>query len=190
LVVGVAEFLPKPGTAVEGPASPEAAGLRRLAHRTMKKVTDDIEREFQFNTAIAALMEFVNGLYKFEFDPRGEGPAGDAAVMREAIETLLRLLSPFAPHLAAELWRRIGHEDPLAAATWPTPDPALLHEDMMTIPVQVNGKLRGKLQVPADWTKEQVVAAARDDSKVAEWLQGKTAKNVIYVDKKLVNFVM
>jgi leucyl-tRNA synthetase len=173
------------------PAEPSEEGveLRRLIHRTIKRVTDDIEREFQFNTAVAALMEFVNGLYKFELDPRTPH-AGDVAVMRQAIDVLLILLSPFAPHVAEELWARTGHAGRIAADRWPSYDPALLQEQMLTIPVQVNGKLRGKLLVPADWSKDQVVAAAREDSKVGEWLQGKTPRNVIYIEKKLVNFVV
>src|SRR5581483_2876199 len=190
LVIGIAEFLP----AADQPASFEALStelhdLRRLTHRTIKKVTDDIEREFQFNTAIAALMEFVNGLYKVEFDPRGAAPA-ERAVMREAIDALLVLLAPFAPHIAEELWARTGHADGVSMRAWPTYDAALLQEQTLTIPVQVNGKLRGKLTVPAEWSRDQVVAAAQSDSKVSEWLQGKTPAKVVYVEKKLVNFVV
>ena len=160
--------------------------LRRLTHRTIKKVTEDIDREFQFNTAVAALMEFVNGLYKFEADTK----AAEDEAFQEAIETLLKLLSPFAPHLAEELWARTGHAEMLARHRWPTHEEALLKADVLTIPVQVNGKLRSKLLVPADWTKEQILDASLADAKVAEWVKGKTIKKKVYVEKRLVNIVV
>jgi leucyl-tRNA synthetase len=164
--------------------------LRRLTHRTIKRVTDDIEREFQFNTAIAALMEFVNGLYKFTAERDGAARPGEAAALREAVHTLILLLAPFAPHAAEELWDMLGGTPSVAAQRWPQYDPALILSDRLTIPIQVNGKLRSKIEVPADWSEEQVVAQARQDAKVAEWLQGKSPRKVIYVDKKLVNFVV
>ncbi len=161
--------------------------LRRLTHRTIKKVTEDIDREFQFNTAVAALMEFVNGLYKFE----AEGKAvTEREGFQEAIDTLLTLLSPFAPHMSEELWARTGHDMMLTRVPWPDYDEALIKSDILTIPVQVNGKLRSKLVVPADWTKTQVLDAALGDEKVAEWIRGKTIKKQIYIDKRLVNIVV
>ena len=167
-------------------ASSVGMELRRLTHRTIKKVTEDIDREFQFNTAVAALMEFVNGLYKFHADAKG---AGNEA-FREAIETLLKLLSPFAPHLAEELWARTGHTEMLVHHRWPTHEEALTKADVLTIPVQVNGKLRSKLLVPADWTKEQILDASLADAKVGEWVKGKTIKKKVYVEKRLVNIVV
>ncbi len=164
--------------------------LRRLTHRTIKRVTDDIEREFQFNTAIAALMEFVNGLYKFTAERDGAAQPGEAAALREAVHTLILLLAPFAPHAAEELWDMLGGTLSVAAQPWPHYDPALILSDRLIIPIQVNGKLRSKIDVPADWSEDQVVAQARQDEKVAEWLQGKSPRKVIYVDKKLVNFVV
>ncbi len=164
--------------------------LRRLTHRTIRKVTEDIEREFQFNTAIAALMEFVNGFYKFAAETKEADRADEAPALREAIEALLLLLSPFAPHIAEELWAATGHTTSLARQRWPLYDAALILEEMLTIPVQVNGKVRSKLSVPAEWSKEQVVAASQSDVKVKEWIQGKTVKNVVYVDKRLVNIVV
>jgi len=164
--------------------------LRRLTHRTIKKITEDIDREFQFNTAVAALMEFVNGLYKCEIDKDGGSGNEAARAVREAVEALLILLAPFAPHVAEELWSELGHAEGLARHPWPAFDPALLVEDVLTIPVQVNGKLRSKVTVPSDWSKEQVVAKAQQDDKVMEWMRGKTVKNVVYVDKRLVNIVV
>ncbi|WP_447975403.1 leucine--tRNA ligase [Nitrospira sp. Kam-Ns4a] len=164
--------------------------LRRLTHRTIKKVTDDIEREFQFNTAVAALMEFVNGLYKFVGEGGRRALPGEAAALREAAQTLVLLLAPFAPHLAEELWERLGEAPSVADRPWPAYDPALVASERLTIPIQVNGKLRSKIEVPADSTEEQVVGLAQQDAKLAEWLQGKTPRKVIYVEKKLVNFVV
>jgi leucyl-tRNA synthetase len=164
--------------------------LRRLTHRTIKRVTDDIEREFQFNTAIAALMEFVNGLYKFTAERGGAAQPGEADALHEAVQTLILLLAPFAPHAAEELWDMLGGAPSVAAQRWPQYDPALLLSDRLTIPIQVNGKLRSKIEVPADWSKEQIVEQACGDAKVAEWLQGKSPRKVIYVDKKLLNFVV
>src|SRR3989441_1116047 len=169
-------------------ASPMASDPRRLTHKTIKKVTDDIEQEFQFNTAIAALMEFVNGLYKV--DAKQVKAKTDLSAIREAIETLLILLTPFAPHIAEELWAATGHAKSLAHERWPVLDDALLQEEVLTIPVQVNGKLRSKVTVPADWNKERVIAASKSDAKVGEWIKGKPIKNVVYVEKRLVNIVV
>jgi leucyl-tRNA synthetase len=170
--------------------SKRAQDLRRLTHKTIKKVTEDIGREFQFNTAVAALMEFVNGLYKFSAEAKDTAGPDELAALREAVETLLLLLSPFAPHVAEELWVEIGHGPGLARHTWPRYEEALLQEDVLTIPVQVNGKVRSKVTVPAAWSKEQVLAASLADGKVGEWIKGKTIKNKVYVDKRLVNIVL
>jgi leucyl-tRNA synthetase len=178
------------GTPAEGAGDGRALDLRRLTHRTIKKVTDDIEREFQFNTAIASLMEFVNGLYKFMAEPPQAGNQMDAVALKEAARALVLLLAPFAPHLAEELWDRLGEPASVAAQPWPRYDPALVVSDRMTIPIQVNGKLRSKIDVPADWSEDQVVALASQDAKLTEWLQGKTPRKVIYVQKKLLNFVV
>jgi leucyl-tRNA synthetase len=170
--------------------APRVQNLRRLTHRTIKRVTDDIEREFQFNTAVAALMEFVNGLYKFTAERDAIPQPDEAEALREAGQTLILLLAPFAPHAAEELWAMLGGTPSVAAQPWPHYDPALILSDRLTIPIQVNGKLRSKIDVPADWTEEQVLAHARQDEKIAEWLQGKAPRKVVYVEKKLVNFVV
>jgi len=164
--------------------------VRRLTHRTIKKVTDDIEREFQFNTAIAALMELVNGLYKFVGERESAPAPGDGAALREALTALVALLAPFAPHLAEELWRQMGHPGSVAHQPWPSYDPALVVSERLTIPIQVNGKIRSKIEVPADAGEQEIVALARQDGRLQEWLQGKTPRKVIYVPKKLVNFVL
>src|SRR5438105_5001910 len=184
----VSEGAPAASVAASSRASSVTIDLRRLTHKTIKKVTDDIEREFQFNTAIAALMEFVNGLYKV--DAQQMKAKADLSAIREAIETLLILLTPFAPHIAEELWAATGHANSLAHERWPVFDAALLQEDVLTIPIQVNGKLRSKVTVPADWSKEQVIAASKTDAKVGEWIKGKTIRNIVYVEKRLVNIVV
>jgi leucyl-tRNA synthetase len=148
---------------------------QRLLHQTIKKVTEDIEG-LRFNTAISQMMVFTNEMTKAE------------QRSRSLIEPFVLLLAPFAPHLAEELWERLGHKPSVSQESWPIFDPALTVSDRLTIPIQVNGKLRAKLDVGADATREQVEGLAR--VQVAEWLQGKEPKKVIYVEKKLINFVV
>jgi leucyl-tRNA synthetase len=149
----------------------------RVLHQTIKKVTDDLEA-LRFNTAIAQMMVFTNEMTKLKERPRA------------ALEPFALLLAPFAPHFAEELWERLGHPHSLATTPWPTFDPAMLVSEQLTIPIQVNGKLRSKIEVPIDWTEAQIVAQANSDPKLTEWLQGKTPRKVIYVEKKLLNFVV
>ncbi len=154
-----------------------AIDQHRLLHQTIKKVTVDLEG-LHFNTAIAQMMVFTNEMTKLEKRPRA------------LLEPFLLLLSPFAPHLAEELWEMMGHSPSVAYQRWPSYDPALVLSDRLTIPIQVNGKLRSKIEVPADWSEEQIVGFARQDTKLSEWLQGKAPRKVIYVEKKLINFVV
>ena len=156
--------------------SPDEEQLR-LLHRTTVKVTDDIEA-LRFNTAIAALMEFTNAANKW------------SALPRAAAERLTLLLAPFAPHLAEELWARLGHAESLAYAPWPAVEERYLTADMLEIAVQVNGKMRGRLTVPADASEEAVLELARSDENVCRYLDGKTPKRSIYVRGRIVNFVI
>ncbi len=149
----------------------------RLLHRTIQKVTEDTEG-LRFNTAIACMMEFSN-----HFTNREERP-------RQAMEALVLLLAPYAPHVAEELWRVLGHKKSLAYEPWPTFDPELTQADEIEIPVQINGKLKTKLLVPAGIDQAGLEAAALADAKVIELLAGKTPKKVIVVPKKLVNIVL
>lgn len=149
----------------------------RVLHKTIQGVTQDIERMF-FNTAISKMMEFTN--YFLKVDPRP----------RSAMEQLILLLSPFAPHMAEELWRLLGHGNTLAYEPWPQFDEAKIKEDTIEVPVQILGKLRGRVMVPADSTSEQIEAAARGDEKIAALLEGKTVVKVIVVPGRLVNFVV
>jgi leucyl-tRNA synthetase len=190
----VHEQLPVIGE-VSGTPGPESskilADLQRATHQTIQRVTEDLERNFQFNTAIAALMEFVNQLYKLLKDcPANALTTDERAGWRSALEALLLLLAPFAPHLAEELWETVGHSFSIARQPWPECNPEFLISAEWTIPIQVNGKLRSKVCVPAGSTKDQVIATAQGDAKLVEWLQGKTPRKVIYVEQKLVNFVI
>ncbi len=148
---------------------------QRLLHQTIKKVTEDIEA-LRFNTAISQMMVFTNEMTKAEQRSRA------------LLESFVLILAPFAPHLTEELWEVLGHQPSVSQQPWPIFDPALTVSDRLTIPIQVNGKLRTKLDVGADATREQVEGLAR--AQIAEWLQGKEPKKVIYVEKKLINFVV
>ncbi len=150
--------------------------LRRL-HQTIQKVTNDIEK-LRFNTAIAALMVLVNDLTKESARPRG------------VVQPLLLLLAPFAPHIAEELWSQLGNAKTLAYEPWPEVDPAMLIEETMEIPVQVNGKVRGVVTVPADADQAVIEEAARGLETVTRWLEGETVKEVRYVPKRLLNFTL
>jgi leucyl-tRNA synthetase len=150
---------------------------RRVVHKTVKKVTEDIEA-MAFNTAIAALMELVNNLTAL--DP----------VPREAAETLVLLVSPFAPHLAEELWHRLGHADSLALHPWPTFDEALTRDDTIQIGVQVGGKTRGTVTLPRDAPEEQARTAALDVPSVKPHVEGKQIVKFVYVPGRIINFVV
>jgi leucyl-tRNA synthetase len=156
---------------------PPTADQAKLVARTIAAVTDDLEA-LRFNTAISRLMEFVNAFTSAETRPRS------------AMETFTLLLSPLAPHAAEELWQILGHEKTLAYEPWPTYDPALLKDEEIEIPVQVNGKLRGKVVVPADADGKGIEAAARADGRIVALLEGKTIRKVVVVPGKLVNFVV
>ena len=177
-----------PAAAVAGAAGPWLE-VRRRTHRTIKKVTEGMEGDLKFNTAIAALMELVNEL-------TGLAPQADAerAVVREALLALATLLAPFAPHVAEELWHEVlGAEAGgklLADGPWPAFDPALCAADTVTIAVQVNGKLRGEVSAAATATEGEVRALAEADPKVQGYLAGKALKKVVYVPKRLLNFVV
>lgn len=152
------------------------AGLERLCHKTVKKVTDDIEK-FRFNTAISAMMIFVN-------------EALSAPVSRTVLEAFIRCLSPFAPHVAEEMWQRLGHDDLVCQSPWPVYDPDLVVDETIELVVQVNGKLRARIAMPAGTPKDEALAAARGDERLARWLDSKTVVKEIYVPDKLVNFVV
>jgi leucyl-tRNA synthetase len=173
-----------PGTEL----SPELSDFRRKVHQTIKKVTEDIEDSFHFNTAIAAVMELVNAFYL-----AAERPPEDAAttrVFREAVEAILLLVSPMVPHIAEELWQALGHTTLLLDVPWPRPQPEALTVSTLTVVVQVNGKVRSRLEVPATATDAEINDLALADPAIAKWLQGQPPKKVIMARRKLVNIVV
>jgi leucyl-tRNA synthetase len=177
-----------PAAALAG-AEGEYLELRRRTHRTIKRVTESFEGEMKFNTGIAALMELVNALYALE-------PKADAerAAVREALVAVATLLAPFAPHAAEELWHEVlgspVREKLVADEPWPAFDPALVAADTVTIAVQVNGKLRGEVVAGVSAGEAEVRALAEADDKVKAHLAGKTVRKVVFVPKRLVNFVV
>lgn len=161
--------------------------LKKL-HQTIKKVTEDIELRFHLNTAISALMELVNTLRK-EKDVLRQSQKG-RQVLRQALENLVLMLSPFAPHVAEELWEKTGHSQLVAESSWPEYDPELAAEDMVTIVVQVNGKLRDKFEVPVDTEEEILKQTALELPRLKEILAGRAPKKVVCVKNKLVSIVV
>jgi leucyl-tRNA synthetase len=157
--------------------------LLRASHPKVKKVTEDIEGD-RYNTAIAAAMTNVNDLYRLKKVAFGKSEA-----WQQALENLVACVAPFAPHTAEELWHQLGHDSSVHIDSWPAWDNQYLVQDTMTIAVQVNGKLRGEVEVAADASEQDVVAAAKANEKVAVYLTS-DPKKTIYVPKKLVNFVV
>jgi leucyl-tRNA synthetase len=158
---------------------PGDGALARKTHHTIARVTDDLGRRHQFNTPISAVMELVNELAKGQDDPAA----------RFAAETAVSLIHPYAPHIAEELWERLGHER-LWEHPWPVADPALLEEDTFELVVQVNGKVRDRLQVPSDLPEDELVARATESPKVQAHLNGAQIRQTIVVPRKLVNLVV
>lgn len=159
--------------------------LLRLTHLTIKKVTRDIEDE-KFNTAVASMMEMVNGLYKIK-ESHGIDMSDE---WRFALESLIQILAPFAPHITEELWREMGHDDTVHVGHWPKWDEKYLKSDTVIIIVQVNGKLRAKLELPSDMDKQGVEEAALADENVQKFTNNKLPKKMVYVPGKLVNIVV
>jgi leucyl-tRNA synthetase len=168
------------------PELPSAArDLRRKVHQTISRVSRDIEERIQLNTAVAALMELVNEIYRLE-DQVTEGLG--RPVLREALETVVLLLNPFTPHVCEEMWRRLGHEDGLVRAAWPAFDAAAAREDEIELAVQVNGKVRARITVAPDATEDTVRAKALEAA--AEQVVGKQVVKALVVPGRLVSVVV
>ncbi|MEE3388152.1 MAG: leucine--tRNA ligase [Pseudomonadota bacterium] len=157
-----------------------AKGLRRKTHETIQKVSDDFGRRHTFNTAIAAVMELINDVSKFD---------GDAAVKHEALEAAVLVLAPITPHASHALWQALGHDEAVLNAAWPDVDESALVKDSIELVVQVNGKVRAKLEVPANADKDTVESLAKAEPNVQKFTDGKTIRKVIVVPGKLVNIV-
>ena len=183
--------------------------VRRKTHDTIRRVTVDIEERQQLNTAISSMMELVNDLYAFSEQtvlgaPGRRRADGDEAVvvasssersetrfvMREAIEALIRLLAPFAPHAAEEMWERLGHDAGLTGATWPTYDASMARADELVVPVQINGKVRSRLTVSADISEQELERLALADPTIQGFTAGKTVRKVVVAKGQLVSVVV
>jgi leucyl-tRNA synthetase len=214
-IEGIQRFLGKVYRLVKDQARPEnpdwrkpvrvslsgpARQLQRKLHQTIKRVSDDFQGRWHFNTCISAIMELVNEANRTELGTEpADGPATEAPVAADEIplplvadvqRNLVLMLAPFAPYLAHELWEMLGERENLLKAPWPKYDPALAKEDELEIPVQINGKLRGRIVVPAESSEAFVLEHALADEKVAAALAGKQIVKKIYVPGKLVNFVV
>ncbi len=169
--------------------------LRRKTHETIRRVTLDLDPRVHLNTAVSAQMELVNELYAF-LKAAGDAPIASPstlAVLEESIEALVLMLSPFAPHMAEELWEMLGHTDGVVAAGWPEFDEVVAKADEVVVPVQVNGKVRARLTVPADSTDDAVRELALADAQVAKYLEGKTVRKIVVAGgqgSKLVSVVV
>jgi leucyl-tRNA synthetase len=180
--------------------------LRRKTHDTIRRVTIDIEERQQLNTAVSAIMELVNELYSFSEQTVTGSPARRAdedngragaverteaiCVVREALETLVRILSPFAPHMAEEMWEKLGHANTLAQATWPAYDAGVAKAEEVVVPVQVNGRVRSRLTVPAEVSEQELERLALADPAVQTYTSGKTVKKVVVARGRLVSVVV
>lgn len=168
-----------------GELTKEDKAMRFTINATLKKVTEDLNEKFGFNTAISALMELINEMYKYkELENRND------AVIKEAIETIVTILAPFAPHIGEELWTMIGKDGSIFDISWPSYDESALVKDEVEVVVQVNGKVRGKLSVASNISREEMQEAAMNDEKIKTLVEGKTIVKVIAVPKKLVNIVV
>jgi leucyl-tRNA synthetase len=196
------EGIPAPGSLELSDAE---RALRRKTHETVRRVTLDLDPRVHLNTAVSGMMELVNELYAFcaeteclrfgrETDEAArvgvlERPA-TIAVLKESIEALVRMLSPFAPHMTEELWEMLGHQGGIVAAGWPSFDEAVARAEVIVVPVQVNGKVRARLSVPADTTEERLRDLAVADPQIAKHLEGRTVVKVVVAGGRLVNIVI
>jgi leucyl-tRNA synthetase len=180
----------------------EERALRRKTHQTIKRVTLDLDPRVHLNTAVSAMMELVNELYGF-CNRAQCGPVGEEAnnvgvierpatiaVLKEAIEALVRMISPFAPHMAEELWEALGHKGGITAAGWPEFDEAVAKAEEVVVPVQINGKLRGRVTVPAGTPEDQLREIALADPHIRPHLEGRTVKKIVVANGRLVSIVV
>jgi leucyl-tRNA synthetase len=158
--------------------------ILRIMHKTIKKVTSDIEKEFQFNTAISSIMELVNALYSYKYH------ADDDGVSLGVYKTLILLLAPITPHLCEEIWEKLGNNKCISIHAWPVFDESMIKESSIELPVQINGKLKGKITISADATEDEVKKAINSDKKIAIYLKGKQLVKFIYIKDKIVTIVI
>ena len=184
LVTDQALNLPAPGSNPSGTDDPKSISLRATVHSAIESMTQDLER-FHYNRAVARIYELTS-----EVSAAAKNEGLDPACMREALETLVQLISPMMPHLAEEMWEVLGHETRLSEASWPKADTSLLKKELATYAVQVNGKIRGTMELPVGVENMIAQGAAKEITNVAEFISGKEIRKVIFVPDKLVNFVV
>ena len=170
--------------------SGRAKELQRARHAAVKKVTADIEERFNFNTAISAIMELVNAAYGFLNEISAEERERHRALIGEALETIIVLLAPFAPHICEELWHRCGFAGSVHKQQWPSYNQEMLQVEEVEVVIQVNGKVRGRILVPAGLSEEELLEEARQNEKVRPYLEGKELVKAITIPGKLVNIVV
>ncbi|MDR2426959.1 MAG: leucine--tRNA ligase [Endomicrobium sp.] len=162
----------------------DKAELLRITHQTIKKVTDDIEKEFQFNTAISSVMELVNALYSYKYH------GNDIGVSLQAYKTVILLLAPFTPHLCEEIWEKLGNKDFISSCGWPEFDEKFLKRDIIELPVQINGKLKGRITVSAESGEDEVKKSVLSDERISQSLKDKQIVKFIYVKNKIITLVI
>jgi leucyl-tRNA synthetase len=184
------EALTRPPGRSRGPLSERGRAFRRVVHETIQRVTNDIEDRFHFNTAISAVHELVNALHAFAGESRDTVAAEEREqLLREAVETTLLLLAPFAPHVTEELWAELGHRESIFLQGWPVADEAALAREAVVVVVQVDGRVRGRLAVAPGVSEDALQAQALADAKVRPWLSGRDVERVVIVPGRLVNVV-
>ncbi|NTV48084.1 MAG: leucine--tRNA ligase [Geobacteraceae bacterium] len=179
------DMIKNAGPVAAGSLSAEERNLRRAVHKTIRKVTEDLEESFHFNTAIASVMELLNIL-----QPAGLSTPQFPAVMKEALQSVILLMAPFVPHITEELWQCMGNSSQLTQASWPDYDRSAVVDEELLIVVQVNGKLRSKINVAAGTGEEELKALALADDKVVQFIEGLTVRKIICVQGKLINIVV
>lgn len=171
---------------VTGDLTKEETALRRELHRVIKKVTEDLDNNFNFNTAISAVMELVNAMYQH----KDKNESVNANLANELTRNLVLLLAPFTPHITEELWHELGQTDSVHAQQWPVYEEAALVVDEIELAVQVNGKVRDKIVVATSATKEEIEEQAFASDRVKEFTDGKTVAKVIIIPGKICNIVV
>jgi leucyl-tRNA synthetase len=174
------------GAQTTSDASAKEKELQRKAHQTLRRVTQDFEERWHFNTSVALVMELVNLIYAQEPLEEGARPA----VIKGTLELLTLMLAPIAPHLSEELWQMLGHDSTLARVGWPDFNAQLAEEEQIEIIIQINGRLRGKIRVETGLSKDELSELAVNDPKIAQLLKGQRIKQIIVVPNKLVNIVI
>ncbi len=166
-----------------GPVSDGDKRVLRKLHQVIRKITEDFDSRWHFNTSIASMMELVNEIYACEADLT-------PGVLPQLLDSLVLLFGPFAPYVAQEMWETLGHEGPVFRQAWPAFDAELARQDLAEVVVQVNGKLRSKMSLPFGTTQNAALELANADPKVIPFVEGKTVAKVIFVPDKLVNIVV